>query len=218
MAKAFEDRYEAGQRLAAQLEKYAGRKDVIVLGLPRGGVPVAYEIARHLKVKLDVFIVRKLGVPGFEELALGAIASGGVRVLNQEVVGFLPNASAIIEEATDRERLELARREQLYRENRPAPELRGRIVILVDDGLATGATMRAGVAALRQSGAGKIVVAVPVGAPETCREFEKEVDEAICGIAPESFYAVGQFYRNFSQTTDDEVRDLLNRSEQWTSQ
>src|SRR3954469_4645622 len=216
MVRAFHDRYEAGCRLAEKLEKYAGRKDVIVLGLPRGGVPVAYEIARHLKVKLDVFIVRKLGVPGFEELALGAIASGGVRVLNQEVVGFLPNASAIIEEATNRERLELARREQLYRENRPASELRDQTVILVDDGLATGATMRAGVAALRQSGAGKIVVAVPVGAPETCRQFEKEVNETICAISPAGFHAVGQFYKDFSQTTDDEVRDLLKRSDQGT--
>jgi putative phosphoribosyl transferase len=216
MARAFEDRYDAGQRLAGQLEKYAGRPDVIVLGLPRGGVPVAYEIARHLKVKLDVFLVRKLGVPGFEELALGAIASGGVRVLNEEVIDVLPNAAAVIEAATERERLELERREQLYREHRPAEELRDRTVILVDDGLATGATMRAGVAALRQCGAGKIVVAVPVGAPETCREFEKEVDETICAIAPACFHAVGQFYRDFSQTTDDEVRDLLKRSEQWT--
>jgi predicted phosphoribosyltransferase len=216
MARAFDDRYEAGRRLAAQLEKYAGRPDVIVLGLPRGGVPVAYEIARHLNVKLDVFIVRKLGVPGFEELALGAIASGGVRVLNDEVIGVLPNASAVIEEATDRERLELERREQLYRENRPGPELRDRTVILVDDGVATGATMRAGVAALRQSGAGKIIVAVPVGAPETCREFEKEVDETICAILPACFHAVGQFYKDFSQTTDDEVRDLLKRSGEGT--
>jgi putative phosphoribosyl transferase len=185
-----------------------------VLGLPRGGVPVAYEIAKELNVKLDVFIVRKLGVPGFEELALGAIASGGVRVLNEEVISVLPNASAVIEEATERERLELERRLRLYRENRPAPELRDQTVILVDDGLATGATMRAGVAALRQSGAGKIVVAVPVGAPETCREFQKEVDETICAISPVGFHAVGQFYRDFSQTTDDEVRDLLKRSEQ----
>ncbi|MFL6514677.1 MAG: phosphoribosyltransferase [Chthoniobacterales bacterium] len=218
MARSFADRYEAGQRLALQLQKYAGRPDVIVLGLARGGVPVAYEIARYLKVKLDVFIVRKLGVPGFEELALGAIASGGVRVLNEEVIAVLPHASAVIEEATERERLELERREVLYRENRPPPELRGRLVILVDDGLATGATMRAAVPALRQGGAAKIVVAVPVGAPETCREFEKEVDETICAISPDHFHAVGQFYMDFSQTTDDEVRDLLDRSEQWTNQ
>src|SRR5689334_7807433 len=139
MVRAFEDRYEAGRRLAAQLKKYAGRTDVIVLGLPRGGVPVAYEIARQLNVQLDVFVVRKLGVPGFEELALGAIASGGVRVLNEEVIGALSNAAEVVEQATERERIELQRREQLYRENRPAPELRDRTVILVDDGLATGA-------------------------------------------------------------------------------
>jgi putative phosphoribosyl transferase len=213
MPRAFEDRYDAGRRLAQQLEKYAGRNDVIVLGLPRGGVPVAYEIAQQLRVPLDVFIVRKLGVPGFEELAVGAIASGGVRVLNEDVVRLLPNAEQIIEEATARERVELDRREQLYRNDRPPPELRDRVVILVDDGLATGATMRAAVSALRQRSVARIVVAVPVGAPETCHEIETEVDEAICAISPEYFQAVGQFYNDFSQTTDDEVRELLTRSQ-----
>jgi putative phosphoribosyl transferase len=213
MPRAFEDRYDAGRRLAQQLEKYAGRSDVIVLGLPRGGVPVAYEIAQHLRVPLDVFIVRKLGVPGFEELAVGAIASGDVRVLNEDVVRLLPNAQQIIEEATARERIELDRREQLYRNDSPAPELRDHVVILVDDGLATGATMRAAVSALRQRGVARIVVAVPVGAPETCHEIETEVDEAICAISPEYFQAVGQFYNDFSQTTDDEVRELLTRSQ-----
>jgi putative phosphoribosyl transferase len=213
MPRAFEDREDAGRQLAKQLEKYADRSDVIVLGLPRGGVPVAYEIARHLHRPLDVFIVRKLGVPGFEELAVGAIASGGVRVLNQDVVRLLPNAEKVIEEATVREQIELDRRESLYRENRPPPELSGRTVILVDDGLATGATMRAAVGALRQRGVAKIVVAVPVGAPETCREFEKEVEETICAISPDYFQAVGQFYNDFSQTTDDEVRELLRRAQ-----
>src|SRR6266480_4092548 len=159
MDRIFHDRSEAGRVLAEQLDKYAGRDDVIVLGLPRGGVPVAYEIARRLRVPLDVFIVRKLGVPGFEELAVGAIASGGVRVINQDVVQALPNAEQIINEVTAKETAELERREQIYRDGRPAPDLRGRVVILVDDGLATGATMRAAVAALRQRGVAKIVVA-----------------------------------------------------------
>ena len=214
MPSTFQDRYEAGRRLAQQLEKYAGREDVIVLGLPRGGVPVAYEIARHLSVSLDVFIVRKLGVPGFEELAVGAIASGGVRVVNPDVARLLPSADEIIETATARERVELERREQLYRDGRPPPEVRDRVVILVDDGLATGATMRAAVAALRERGAARIVVAVPVGAPDTCRELQEVVDETICAVAPEYFQAVGQFYDDFSQTTDDEVRELLARAQQ----
>src|SRR5438874_8839206 len=170
MEGAFPNRAEAGRGLGLKLAKYAGRDDVIVLGLPRGGVPVAYEVAQQLRVPLDVFVVRKLGVPGFEELALGAIASGGVRVLNQDVVGALPNANQLVESVTAREIAEVERREQAYRDGRPAPEIRGRTVILVDDGLATGATMRAGVQALRQLGAAKIVVAVPVGAAETCRE------------------------------------------------
>ena len=209
MERIFENRAEAGRVLAEKLQEYAGRDDVIVLGLPRGGVPVAYEVAKALTVPLDVFIVRKLGVPGFEELAAGAIASGGVRVLNQDVVRVLPNADAIIESVTAREKTELERREQSYRDNRPPPQLRDRVVILVDDGLATGATMRAAVKALRQSGAAKIVVAVPVGPPETCRELQEEADETVCAIAPAFFRAVGQYYHDFSQTTDDEVRDLL---------
>jgi putative phosphoribosyl transferase len=211
MERTFTDRAEAGQLLAQQLQHYAGRDDVIVLGLPRGGVPVAYEVARALRAPLDVFIVRKLGVPGFEELAAGAIASGGVRVLNEDVMRSLPNADAIIEAVTIREKEELDRREQSYRNGRPAPQLRGRVVILVDDGLATGATMRAAVKALRQAGAAKIVVAVPVGPPETCREMAEEADEAVCASVPEFFHAVGQYYDDFAQTTDDEVRDLLKR-------
>src|SRR5712664_2335205 len=210
--KRFRDRREAGRRLAAKLAAYANRPDVIVLALPRGGVPVAYEVARALSAPLDVFIVRKLGVPGFEELAVGAIASGGVRVLNEEVARALPNADEIIESVTAKETAELQRREESYRDGRPAPELRDKTVILIDDGLATGATMRAAVKALRQRGAAKIVVAVPVGPPDTCREFEDEADEVICASAPEFFQAVGQYYEDFSQTSDEEVRELLARA------
>jgi predicted phosphoribosyltransferase len=212
MERAFPNRAEAGRLLAEKLEKYADRDDVIVLGLPRGGVPVAYEVARALGVPLDVFIVRKLGVPGFEELAAGAIASGGVRVLNEDVLRALPNADEIIESVTAKETAELERREKSYRDDRPAPEFRDRVVILVDDGLATGATMRAAVKALRQRGVAKIVVAVPVGPPDTCREFEDEADETICVNAPEFFQAIGQYYEDFSQTSDDEVRALLARA------
>jgi putative phosphoribosyl transferase len=214
MEGAFPDRAEAGRFLATKLSKYSGRDDVIVLGLPRGGVPVAYEVARALRVPLDVFIVRKLGVPGFEELAVGAIASGGVRVLNEDVVRALPNANEIIEAVTKRETAELERREQEYRDGRPAPDLQGKTVILIDDGLATGATMRAAVKALRQRGVAKIVVAVPVGPPDTCREFEDEADEVVCASVPEFFQAVGQYYEDFSQTSDEEVRDLLARAAQ----
>jgi putative phosphoribosyl transferase len=212
MEGAFPNRAEAGRLLAEKLEKYAGRTDVVVLGLPRGGVPVAYEVAQRLGVSLDVFVVRKLGVPGFEELAVGAIASGGVRVLNEDIMRSLPNADQLIESVTEKETVELERREQTYRDGRPAPELRDRVVILVDDGLATGATMRAAVAALRQQGVAKIVVAAPVGAPDTCRELEQEADETICATAPEFFQAVGQYYEDFSQTSDEEVRELLARA------
>jgi predicted phosphoribosyltransferase len=212
MEGAFPDRAEAGRFLATKLSKYSGRDDVIVLGLPRGGVPVAYEVARALRVPLDVFIVRKLGVPGFEELAVGAIASGGVRVLNEDVARALPNADEIIQAVTQHETAEVERREQKYRDGRPAPEIQGKAVILIDDGLATGATMRAAVKALRQRGAAKIVVAVPVGPLDTCKEFEEEADEVVCASAPEFFQAVGQYYEDFSQTSDDEVRELLARA------
>ena len=188
---------------------YAGRDDVIVLALPRGGVPVAFEVAQRLGVPLDVFVVRKLGVPGHEELAMGAIASGGVRVLNEDVLYALPDAQSIVEMVTAIEREELKRREANYRVGRPAPDLRGRTAILADDGLATGATMRAAAAALRQQGAAKIIVAVPVGAPSTCREIRDEVDDLICLHAPVSFMGVGQYYEDFSQTSDEEVRELL---------
>src|SRR5438309_392757 len=214
MERGFSNRAEAGRQLAEKLDKYAGRKDVIVLGLPRGGVPVANEVAKRLRAPLDVFLVRKLGVPGFEELAAGAIASGGVRVLNDDVMRAIPHADMAIEAVTARETAELERREQIYREGRPPPELRGRIVILVDDGLATGATMRAAVKALRQSGAARIVMAVPVGPPDTCRELEQEADEAICLSTPVFFQAVGQYYEDFSQTSDEDVRELLSQAAQ----
>jgi predicted phosphoribosyltransferase len=214
MERAFENREAAGRQLAEKLDRYAGRDDAIVLGLPRGGVPVAYEVAKHLRAPLDVFIVRKLGVPGFEELAAGAIASGGVRVLNEDVMRAIPYADEAIEAVTAKETSELERREQIYREGRPAPELRGRIVILVDDGLATGATMRAAVKALKQRGAAKIVVAVPVGPPDTCRELAEEADETICLSTPVFFQAVGQYYEDFSQTSDEDVRELLSSAAQ----
>jgi len=214
MERVFENRAEAGRELAEKLDKYSGREDVIVLGLPRGGVPVAYEVAKRLRAPLDVSIVRKLGVPGFEELAAGAIASGGVRVLNEDVIRSIPYADEAIEAVTVKETAELERREHIYREGRPPPELRDRIVILVDDGLATGATMRAAVKALRQRGTGKIVVAVPVGPPDTCRELEEEADETICLSTPVFFQAVGQYYEDFSQTSDEDVRELLSSAAQ----
>jgi len=218
MERAFSNRIEAGRELAEKLDKYAGREDVIVLGLPRGGVPVAYEVAKRLHVPLDVFIVRKLGVPGFEELAAGAIASGGVRVLNEDVMRAIPYADEAIEAVTAKETAELERREQIYREGRPPPELRDRVVILVDDGLATGATMRAAVKALRERVVATIVVAVPVAPPDTCHEVEQLADETICLSTPPFFQAVGQYYEDFSQTTDDEVRDLLTSAAQEISQ
>jgi putative phosphoribosyl transferase len=209
MGKTFRDRVDAGQRLADSLGAYANRDDVTVLALPRGGVPVGYEVAKRLHVPLDVFVVRKLGVPGYEELALGAIASGGVRVLNQDVVRALRGADEIVETVTASELMELQRREEAYREGRASIEVRGRTVILIDDGLATGATMHAAVQSLRHQEPAKIIVAVPVCAPETCREIQKIADEVVWLFAPEWFHGVGQFYDDFSQTSDDEVRRLL---------
>jgi predicted phosphoribosyltransferase len=209
MEAPFANREEAGLRLAGPLEEYAGRDDVVVLGLPRGGVPVAFALAQRLHLPLDVFVVRKLGVPGFEELALGAIASGNVRVLNEEVVASLPKAAAFIESVTMRESVELKRREQLYRGDRQPLALLGRSVIVVDDGVATGSSMRAAITALRLSQCARITVAVPVGPPDTCRQLRKEADEVISLLEPKDFSAVGEFYHDFSQTTDDEVRYLL---------
>ena len=205
----FANRREAGRILASLLMKYAHRDDVIVLALPRGGVPVGFEVARALNVPLDVFIVRKLGVPGHDELAMGAIATGGVRVLNDDVVISLELEPEVIDAVAAREEKELARRERLYRGARPAPDVHGRTVILVDDGLATGSTMRAAVAALRKQGPARIVVAVPVAAPETCEEFKTEVDEAVCAATPRMFNGVGRWYEDFSQTSDEEVHELL---------
>ncbi len=208
----FRDRAEAGRQLAALLSGYAHRPDLLVLALPRGGVPVAYEVARALDAPLDVFLVRKLGVPGHEELAMGAIASGGVRVLNDDVVESLRLPLSIIDQVTAREQEELQRRERAYRGDRPPPDAQGRTVILVDDGLATGSTMRAAAAAVRRQQPARIVVAVPVAAASTCDTLRAEVDEVVCVLAPEPFYAVGIWYEDFSQTTDDEVRDLLARA------
>src|SRR5215210_2593523 len=208
----YRDRTEAGKRLAERLTDYADRPDVLVLALPRGGVPVAYEVARALQAPLDVFLVRKLGVPGHEELAMGAIATGGVRVLNDDVVDYMSIRGEVIDAVAADELRELERRERAYRGDRPAPDVRGKTVILVDDGLATGSTMRAAAAALRQQQPARIVVAVPVSAPQTCDEYRMGVDEIVCAVTPEPFQAVGLWYKDFSQTTDDEVRDLLARS------
>ena len=205
----FANRREAGRILASLLMKYADRDDVLVLALPRGGVPVGFEVAQALRAPLDVFIVRKLGVPGHDELAMGAIATGGVRVLNDDVVMSLELEPEVIDTVAAREEKELARRERLYRGARPAPDVHGRTVILVDDGLATGSTMRAAVAALRKQTPARIVVAVPVAAPETCEEFKAEVDEVVCAATPRMFNGVGRWYEDFSQTTDEEVHELL---------
>jgi putative phosphoribosyl transferase len=205
----FRNRRDAGRQLAGRLARFAGRQDVLVLGLARGGVPVAFEVARALAAPLDVLIIRKLGVPEQPELAMGAIASGGVRVLNSRIVQRIPNAEAVIEAVAAAEQRELERRERQYRGSRVAAEVRGKVVIVVDDGLATGATMRAAVLALRQREAVQVVVAVPIGSPEACAALAGEADELICLTAPMDFDAVGQGYDDFSQTTDDEVRALL---------
>ena len=207
----FRDRTDAGQRLAARLTAYANRPDVTVLALPRGGVPVAVEVARQLGAALDVFLVRKLGVPGHTELAMGAIAAGGVHVLTEDLIQELGISRTLVEQVAARERLELERREQLYRGERLLPVLRGRTVIVIDDGLATGSTMEAAVAALRQHGPARIVVAVPVGAPETCDRLARLADEVVCVEMPERFNAVGLWYERFDQVSDEEVIDLLRR-------
>jgi predicted phosphoribosyltransferase len=195
---------------------YANDPAVLVLGLPRGGVPVAYEVALALRAPLDVFLVRKLGVPGQVELAMGAIATGGVRVLNEDVVEALGIPEEVIDEVTAKEQMELTRRERLYRGDVPPPDVRGRTVILIDDGLATGSTMRAAVAALRQQHPAHVVVGVPVAARSTHDEFQAEGMEIVCVLTPEPFYAVGLWYESFSQTTDEEIQELLARAAEWT--
>lgn len=205
----FRDRAAAGRALAESLTSYAGQDDVIVLGLPRGGVPVAAEIARALLAPLDLMLVRKLGVPGHEELAMGAIASGGVRVLNSEVVAGLEISESAIDRVATEEKRELQRREREYRGDRPPPQLQKKTVILVDDGLATGATMRAAVTATREHHPGRVVVAIPVAPEETCRELEQVADEVVCLSMPEPFMAIGIWYQQFGQVSDQEVRELL---------
>jgi predicted phosphoribosyltransferase len=207
----FRNRADAGRQLAEKLAAYANRPDVLVLALPRGGVPVGGEVARALGALLDVFLVRKLGVPGYEELAMGAVATGEVRVLNDEIVRGLGISEHEIDAIVAREMQELARRERLYRGDRLPPDVADRTVILVDDGLATGATMRAAIQALRQQKPARIVVAVPTASPDTCEALKVEADDVICAMTPEPFFAVGHWYEDFTQTTDDEVRELLAR-------
>lgn len=209
---AFKDRSEAGRLLATRLSAYANRPDVMVLALPRGGVPVAFEVAQALNAPLDVFVVRKLGVPGHEELAMGAIATDGVRVINNDIVLALGISAQMIDRVAEMEQKELERREHAYRGDQPALNVKGRTVIIVDDGLATGASMRAAVAALRQMQPQRIVVAVPTAAAETCQQFRDEVDEIVCATTPQPFYGVGLSYENFSQTSDAEVHALLAHS------
>jgi putative phosphoribosyl transferase len=208
----FEDRRDAGLQLAALLTRYKGEPDLLVLALPRGGVPVAYEVAQALSAPLDVFLVRKLGVPGHEELAMGAIASGGVRVINEDVVSSLWLNEQTVDTVAAREMQTLEQREKSYRGERPRINVRGRMVILVDDGLATGASMRAAIRALRKQEPRKLIVAVPVAPPEACQALEPEVDEIVCVMTPRLFLGVGRWYEDFSQTTDEEVRGLLGRT------
>ncbi len=206
----FQDRRHAGRELAAALTRYAGRSDLAVLALPRGGVPVAFEVAEQLGAPLDVFVVRKLGVPGRPELAMGALASGGVRVLNHDVVSILGIPESAIARVVEAEQVEMARREGVYRGARKPLDVAGRTVLLIDDGLATGATMRAAVAGLRLRGPAQVVVAVPIAAAQTCDDLASEVDDIVCAVTPEPFHAVGAWYADFSQTSDEEVRQLLD--------
>lgn len=210
----FGDRVDAGRRLAEKLRAYANREDVVVLGIPRGGVPVAFEVAAALNAPLDVFLSRKLGVPGQEELAFGAVATGGVRVLDQELIEAVGISKQEIEQITQKVRAELERRERVYRGARPPFNLEGKVAILIDDGIATGSSMRAAINALRQLKPARVVVAVPVAPLSTCNRLKSDVDELICVHMPESFYAIGQFYADFSQVADEEVTNLIHRAEQ----
>jgi putative phosphoribosyl transferase len=213
MRSRYRDRFEAGAVLAGQLSGLAGRQDLLVLALPRGGVPVAFEVARRLGAELDVFVVRKLGVPGQEQLAMGAIASGGIRVLNESVIEALGIDAETIDAVAAKEQRELERQEHLFRRDRPAPRIEGRTVVLVDDGLATGSTMLAALRALRQQSPARVIVAVPVAAAETCELMQDDADEVVCAATPEPFHAVGLWYEDFEQTSDEEVRELLERAQ-----
>jgi putative phosphoribosyl transferase len=205
----FRNRTEAGKLLASKLTQYANRPDVLVLGLPRGGVPVAFEVAKALNAPLDICLVRKLGVPGHKELAMGAIASGGVQVLNEELVAWMRISGQTIAEVAERELQELQRRERVYRGDRPLPQIRARIVILIDDGLATGSTMRAAIGVLKHQQPQRIIIAVPVAPLDTCNELRSKVDEVVCLMTPAQFYAIGLWYEDFTQTTDEQVCELL---------
>jgi len=205
----FLDRTDAGQVLARGLQQYKNQPDVLILGLPRGGVPVAYEVARELNAPLDVFIVRKLGVPGHEELGMGAIATGGVRILHEGILRELGISEQTIDAVSERERAELERRERLYRSDRPAPTIKGRTVVIIDDGSATGSTMKAAIQAVRQQDPRRLIVAVPTAPSETCEQLKESADEVVCALTPEPFVAVGSSYADFSQTTDEEVRELI---------
>ena len=211
----FKDRRDAGRKLAQKLSAYANRSDVIVLALPRGGVPVAYEVALALNAPLDIFIVRKLGVPGHEELAMGAIATGGVRVINQDIVRTLNVPQGLIEVVVKQELKELERRERLYRGDQSPREIRDHTVILIDDGLATGASMHAAIMGLRAKDPARLVIAVPTAPLETCEAFKPVVDEMICATTPEPFYGVSRWYEDFSQVTDEEVRPVVNHWRKW---
>jgi predicted phosphoribosyltransferase len=212
MAPIFKDRREAGERLAKELARYSGREDAVVLGLPRGGVVIAFAIAEALRIPMDILVVRKLGVPGNEELAMGAIASGGARVLNRDVIRWMDIPDRVIENVTEGERRELERREKAFRGDRPRPDLRGKVVLLVDDGIATGATMRAAVSALRAMEPGRVVVAAPVAPPDVCTRLESEADGLVCLARVEPFGSVGSWYLDFPQVSDGEVRALLGRA------
>jgi putative phosphoribosyl transferase len=213
MKAEFANRREAGWRLASQLDQYTSRPDVIVLALPRGGVPVGFEVAKSLNVPLDVFVVRKLGVPGHEELAMGAIASGGTQVLNKDLIEMLRLRESVVDQVAAHEEQELLRRERAYRAGRPPLHVEGKVVILVDDGIATGATMRAAVAALRQLQAGWIIIAAPVIALDSFNVLRGQADDIVAVLAPEDFRGVGQWYEDFSQTTDQEARELLEEAD-----
>ena len=208
----FRDRVEAGRMLATTLQEYANRDDVVVLALPRGGVPIGFEVAKGLYAPLDVFVVRKLGLPGQEELAMGAIASGGVRVLNRDLLRALRIPEEVVGQITQEEQRELERREREYRDERSPIDVRGKTVILVDDGLATGSSMRVAVLALKQKGPAQVVVAVPVAPADTCAELQSVADKVVCAVTPQPFLGVGQWYEDFSQTSDEEVRELLRRA------